>query len=646
MKITPTRNVDNQLGDLESHDMTIKAGGKAFGVLVRGIYEDKVAAFVREITTNALDAHIQRGTPERPFRVDLPDSFDPYFRVRDYGVSMDHDTVVRIFGCLFESTKDDTNDVVGAWGIGSKSPLAYADSFEVTAFLDGVRRSYLVTIKADGTPVITLLSTEDSDEEQGIEVAVPILEHNFNAVRQAAQNILPGFDVMPEVIGAEIKPFDVLESVNDDEVRLVRRESTWGGMNVRVRMGCVLYPVSLRNIGFDYADEAKLNIGNCDLVINVNIGDVGITTNREALELTEDAKVMLKDMVLRANETLTAQVQAQFDACETRLEAVRKWHEQDMADWWDGNVQYNGKIVNEWLYIGTGKDARQADRDLTPFVRSEKKREITTLTQFRYGDVSSTRFVYGDTKQVKRATLRYREFCDEQFGKVYWLTNPTPKVMERMVRLGGFTADNFVWVGDLPDPGPVKRGERRKKGAGKPQGVYSATEGSYYTLPELDTMPDDFYWHEGSRVKRYHIRQQNEWYEAMLKDGADEIPFIVMTPSAVKRYKPKAERQIGTAYKAHLEANKVSLKAAYKRVMLHRRLPVGVDNILSPLEDADEVNAEAARHVLGFDERDTITTEADEQAEALKEQYPLLFSPDEATMRAYIASVDSDNADD
>lgn len=640
MKLTTTRNVDNQLGDLESHDLTIKAGGKAFGVLVRGIYEDKIAAFVREISTNALDAHIQRGTPDRKFRVDLPDTFDPYFRVRDFGVSMDHDTVFRIFGCLFESTKDESNDVVGAFGIGSKSPLAYADSFEISAFLDGERRTYILTLKEDGTPVLTLLSTEPTDEEQGIEVAVPIEDHHFEAVREAARKILPAFDVMPEVNGAEIPPFDVLESVNDDAVRLVRRSTRYGGMNVKVRMGCVLYPVDLQTIGFTWNEEASLNIGNCDLILNVNMGDVGITANREAMELTEDAKAMLKQMVVEANDTLTERVQSAFDACNNRLEAIRLWMDRDLDEWWNGQIKYDGKVLNERIFLTDNKsNVRHED---VPFVRYEKSRSAEAMTTIYYSEVQNMRFVYGDTKEVKRATLRYREFCDTTAGKVYWLTNPSKRVMERLVRLAGFTADNFVWVGSLPDPGPVKRGERRKKGAGKPQGVYDAMEDSYNGLREMDTMPDDFYWYEGSRVKRYMIRNERDMKRSIVENGGDDLPFLVLTPSAVKRYKPNADRQIGKAYRKVMEDRKAELIDSFLRVSLHNRLPGMVDDLLAPKEPGDDVNAGHAGNVLDFAERQELNELAVEEAEKLQAKYPLLFSPDEATMRAYIASVDND----
>lgn len=645
MKLTTTRNVDNQLGDLESRNVRIKASGKAFSTLVRGIYKDGIAAFVREIATNALDAHIDQGCPELPFRVDLPDAIDPYYRVRDFGISMDHDTVFDIFGTLFESTKDDSNEVVGAFGLGSKAPLAYADSFEVSAFLDGVRRTYLVSIDAEGTPVITLLSTTDCDDPQGLEVAIPVREDDFHLVHAAAKKILPGFDIMPEVIGSDdIKPFTVLESVNDDEVRLVKRDADvyYGrAMSLKVRMGCVLYPVELSDIGFGWNE--RLDIGNCDLIINVPMGSVGITTSREALDLTPETKEMLKGMVQRANDAVKGQVEAKFTACATRLEAVQLWKDEGTKDYWEGKIEYRGKALNEWIYLDHDK-ATGDRRDQIPYVRTGTKRSVEPMSQIRISSVENMRLVYGDTKAVKRATLRYREFVDEceYSHDVYWLTNPNKNVMERLTRLAGFTSDNFVWVGSLEDPGPAKRGERRARGAGKPQGVKLIEEdGHRYLLPEAESLPEDYYWIEGSRLKRYQVRTDIDSLIACKAHGGDDLPLLAFTPSAVKRYKPKAEREMSKALKTVLDKKKDEIKEAYLAELIYNRLPGGhVDEVLGGEYDRNLSNM--GESLLTYDERSELGTQATDTIAEYKSKYPMLFTLDRQQVEAYIAEVDAE----
>ena len=646
MKIVTTRNVDNQLGDLESHKVRIKASGKAFSTLVRGIYSDNIAAFVREIATNALDAHTQHGNPKRPFRVDLPDSIDPYYRVRDFGVSMDHDTVINVFGTLFESTKDDSNEVVGAFGLGSKAPLAYADSFEVTAFLDGERRSYLVSVDEEGTPVITLLSTTPSSEDQGIEVAIPIRESDFTLVHRAASNILPGFDVMPEILGAsDIKPFDVYATVNDDEVRLVEPPvSSYGGSTtLKVRMGCVLYPVALHQIGFDYQNSPKFR--GCEIIVNVPIGSVGITTSREALDLTTDTKDLLNGIVERATVALENKLEAEFASCTSRLEAVRKYVEEGVASYWGGEISYRGKPLSSWIFLDGDKPLKYGvARDYLPEVRKETKRGANPMSQIKVGSVAKTRFVYGDTKAVKRATVRYREYVSDNSDSldVYWLTNPTKTVMERLTRLAGFTSANFVWVGNLTDPGPIQRGSQGPSRKGKPQGVKVAERGaaSWGPLPDCDEYPSDYYWIEGSRMKGFGMSIHFRTIELIEQHGGDNLPLLVFTPSACKRYKPNPDRRLDEAIKLTIAPKKAAITKAYLTwCTLHSIHNESLGEIL--VGSYDKSFEELTPIALTEAEINALENEADEQVETYKKTYPLLFTPTSTQIKAYIKDRDN-----
>lgn len=647
MKLTTNRNVNNQLGDVESHKVKIKASGKAFATLVRGIYEDKVAAFVREIATNALDAHIQAGTPELPFRVDMPDGFDPYYRVRDYGVSMDHDTVVNIFGTLFESTKDDSNEVVGAFGLGSKSPLAYADSFEVTAWLDGERRVYLVSIDNEGTPTITVLSREASDDPQGLEVAVPIRDGDYSAVADAAKNILPGFDVMPKVVGTDIPAPNVV--FEGDGYRLVKTDRQWGSTKILVRMGCVLYPVDERSIG-GYGLGLHSFDGSIDLVIDVPMGSVGITTSREALELTEDTKAMLEGRVKGIITEVGEAVNAKFDACSNRLEATKLLLTDGVAGFWSPTPTFDDAPLNGWLFLdgGSKKNGAGASGEL-PYVRQGTSRSANPMTQYRYDDVSDTRFVYGDTKAVKRATVRYRNFIEETSGPVYWLNNPTREVMERMVRLLGAGPDNFVWVGSLPDPGPVKRGTKAKV-TGKPQGVYSATETRYGKPVELDEMPDDYYWFEGSRVSAYELRGPQDLLETLIANGGDDLPMVVMTATAKKRYKPSEDRQIGKALADQLADQRDEILEAATEVKIHRSIFGEADRTvaenLAPITSDQTAKAELFDYVTDWGQRGELQEKVNEAVDQLKDCYPMLFSPTPEMVRDYIESVNAEKLGD
>lgn len=85
MKLANAQGAQVQGFSAPSTGFSIAMNAKAFRVLSSGLYKDKIGSIVREISFNAKDAHVDAGKPDVEFYVHLPDDFEPYFAVRDYG---------------------------------------------------------------------------------------------------------------------------------------------------------------------------------------------------------------------------------------------------------------------------------------------------------------------------------------------------------------------------------------------------------------------------------------------------------------------------------------------------------------------------------------------------------------------------------
>lgn len=274
-----TQKVKNEVEAFagSSTDFTIKASGKAFKVLIDGLYTDKIQSITREIWSNALDSHIMAGNPEEPFEVYFPDAFEPTFRVRDFGVGLTHEQVIGLYTTLFESTKEDTNTQVGKFGIGSKSPFAYTDTFTVVSIKDGEKNFYSAIFDGDKAPSVYHLSSEKTTERNGVEVSFPVEKVDLVSFQNAARRVAIGFDVKPKV--TNIRDF---EWSGIDKVL---------GSGVYVRMGCVIYPVAY-NLVIDYSAKHKSAIPSEFFgryvqtgvhIIEVNMGEVEMSASRETL---------------------------------------------------------------------------------------------------------------------------------------------------------------------------------------------------------------------------------------------------------------------------------------------------------------------------------------------------------------------------
>ena len=150
---------------------TIEATHQSFSVLSSTIYEDKIKAPIRELSTNAYDAHVEAGCADRPFSVHLPNALDPEFRVRDYGISMSHEQIMTLYTTYFASNKRESNELNGCLGLGSKSPFAYTNQFWVTAYKDGQKRHYVATVDVDG-PRFDQYPACETDEDDGLKTLV------------------------------------------------------------------------------------------------------------------------------------------------------------------------------------------------------------------------------------------------------------------------------------------------------------------------------------------------------------------------------------------------------------------------------------------------------------------------------------------
>jgi len=318
--ITAEKREVGTVGTQQVQSFSIKANGKAFKVLIDGLYSDKIRSVVREIWTNAYDAHVMADNSAQPFECQLPTVFDPSFRVRDYGISMTHHGVMHLYSTVFESSKESTNEQVGKLGLGSKSPFAYTDTFTVTAWLDGEKRTYSAFIGSDYVPQIAHMMTEPTTEPDGIEVAFPVKMGDIEAFRSAAERVIIGFETRPNIIGQKLSDKPLEEHMRGNNWVLYKQ--TWDAAitSAHARQGCVLYPIDGNAVqGLTSTQRSLLQ---SPVVIDFPIGSLEISANRESLgyDATTCANIAAElDAIIN---TLSAEFVARIDAAETVWNAL------------------------------------------------------------------------------------------------------------------------------------------------------------------------------------------------------------------------------------------------------------------------------------------------------------------------------------
>lgn len=371
--ITP-REVETS-GTLESTTFSIKTDAKAFKILIDNLYSDKITSIIRELWTNAYDAHKLAGIIETPFDCALPSSFEPFFAVRDFGVSMTHKEVMEVYSVVFESTKDKDNLQVGSFGLGSKSPWAYADTFTLECWLDGRKRTYSAYMNSASVPQIDLMADEDSDEPKGVRVSFPVDSMDYIQFKDAAKSVARGFYVLPTING-EPQACEMPDPVAKGKDWAAYKK--WSVGDTFARQGCVLYPISLAEVTKHVTDDCKL-LACGEIIIDFPIGDIAITPSREAIQYTPET---CKNIAKRAEEIekheLAAAITEMINDAPTYWEARQRAGEALQALGMIGgadNLYWHGKKIElkKKIHLGDFKKYGVAWTGCTRFDMRKRK---------------------------------------------------------------------------------------------------------------------------------------------------------------------------------------------------------------------------------------------------------------------------------
>ncbi len=294
----------------------IAANPKMFRILSDQMYQDKPGSIVREVSCNALDSHIMAGIPDKPFTIHLPDQFEPWLSIRDYGVGLSPEAIEKVFCVYGESTKDQSNEAVGAFGLGAKTPFSYTDQFNVTSVYNGKLYAYSIFIDESGIPSIVLMAEADTDEHNGVEIKMGVKPEDFYRFNQAVKNQLRYFPVKPtieNVQGEFVWQAEPAALFKSDTITIFAN----GGGRVNIVQGPVGYPLEFAHIQ-SHLPEHDITFLRTMYDVGANlyfpIGAIGVTASREGVEYKGITIDSLRDCIAQAHKDVATWLQKEVDA--------------------------------------------------------------------------------------------------------------------------------------------------------------------------------------------------------------------------------------------------------------------------------------------------------------------------------------------
>jgi len=477
-------------GSFKTSSFKIQASAKAFEILSSNIYTHKVRAVIRELSCNAHDAHVAAGNSD-PFDVHLPTMFEPWFSIRDYGTGLSDDQVREIFTTYFLSTKTNSNEYIGALGLGSKSPFCIVDSFSVNSYYNGTKSIYTCYKNSDGEPEVALLLSEETELSNGLEIVVNIDSKN-REFEEEAVFVYSYFDKLPN-----INNNNVVEAIKSQKSSLWFSNDRGGFKN-----GYGSFYAVMGNVAYEIPDSFYRNNhyvkygSNLSGYLKFEIGDLNFDPGRETLSMDTKTKEKLGLELGKFLGDVRTKIVEDITSCDTLFKRAKK-HQEHIRLISNFSIVFNDRCQLPILQSATVLRIRLGSRG-----RFEKSLHGTIDLSNGFRIILKER---GFEKTIKHNLYKDR-------SNVFFV------VSEEDARLLQIDPEFIERISSLEQPPKIKR-----TGYSKISGVKVYDGSSEYIDNDCVTVNENIYVPVHAGNIESTLSQSEKWYVYKYKNIVDEL---------------------------------------------------------------------------------------------------------------------------
>lgn len=297
----------------EAIQMTMDASSAVgFSLSIDKLYTYKIESVIREICSNARDSHVEAGIPNKPFDIFLPSDLSPYLVIKDYGTGLSKENAIKYLSQLYSSSKQNTNQAVGAYGIGSKSPFAISDSYNIETVKDGIKCSFQFFRSGRSLPQLMLLDESETDEPNGVTFRIHVRDLQRSKYEDALHTQMFMFNPKPNIDGTPwpYDPYDIIQTHGNINVYKAPKQKDFFGAYA-LEMGGVTYPFVPESVDPDCKslfDGISRTINSGDIiVVSTPIGSVEVPGDRERIEYSDFTIQNLKKHLVNVAELFTSE---------------------------------------------------------------------------------------------------------------------------------------------------------------------------------------------------------------------------------------------------------------------------------------------------------------------------------------------------
>jgi hypothetical protein len=343
MKLPETDICTETSGVLKEHIFSVGNAGLILDILRTKIYKNPIQAIVREISSNARDAHREADPDptnttkaDTPIKIFLPNNLSPYFKVQDFGPSISPDRMENVFVKFGNSTKREDNIQTGGFGLGCKTPFSYSDTFSVVTVTNGIKRVYTAYIDESKSGKCVLTSEEKADEENGTTIIIPVRKEDFDKFKEATLYITRFWQIKPDVVGInkdEYEKEEVIFSGDGWYIKKVDRRSYnyYNNHDPLAIVDGIQYPIDTNAL--NELDNDVNGVGNAGdksikqllqfpIRIGFNIGDLALSASRDNIHYTPATQKIIIDRMREVVGDISKIAEDKISSAATYKDAV------------------------------------------------------------------------------------------------------------------------------------------------------------------------------------------------------------------------------------------------------------------------------------------------------------------------------------
>jgi hypothetical protein len=312
--------------DFDSAEFDIGNKAVIMDILRGRMYSNPIWAICREIMCNARDAHREVKQGNKAIHVIFPTSLEPTFIIRDFGPGITPERMREIFVMYGNSTKRSTNRFTGGFGLGSKTPFAYSDTFTVTTItpFDGglMKRTYVAYIDDTRLGTMSLVEEGITDEPQGTSIIVTVKDGDHHEFMKYVEKTAEYWRIKPKIINDEIEwpKHEVLHKGEGWEYHNTGRYHHSG--TPKAIVDGIPYDIDIENV---FKDGTHREWGNLSIRLKFKTGEVDLTANREKIDYSKKSVKKLAERILQIQEVMADKVGQGMRDAATLREAMVAW---------------------------------------------------------------------------------------------------------------------------------------------------------------------------------------------------------------------------------------------------------------------------------------------------------------------------------